>query len=691
MRASSGSKRRPASRSPSPTPREGAAAVTVRRATGSAQREKESEKLRGKSASRKRSPSARGGGSAQRKQKGRPNRGTAARPISPARGAAGGGNKGVGSAGRPKGGVSRVTVDVSVARLQKWFRVLILRGVIKRRGLLAERISDSLHVQQRLWELRVRRAKRLLSEAFNACALRLRGGLETTDTKGNEPAVNLVNAFIRAKRDILWRTQQLQRSWQQAVRVIERAWIKSAFFCHIQQIYLERKRQRLVIQQEAIERRDYIRQRLLFLVECHQRCYNHPLLLEAGAAVRKLEWWERVVMESSGSCTERNFSAAALNDEALGEVSPVPERKTSIVVPSSHPRTSSLVTAPRYFVCPDASQNVCWANAGKEEEPIAPTTHAPSTKHRFYVRADTAFVNGLLQEMGQLAFPTSMGLRPKALVSTRNSLDNVVATACTARVQNTEHASELVDGQLVWVGGSLLRACLQPLPLFQELCLWFRSRELAERKKGQTASSWCAAGDAVSASFIHPVPRKRGREKNLAPMDLSVSVSSMGKAWADFYLFLDLTADGLSSASCSTSTSAACSLPSQAPYRRSRGYFYSRSRGRVSLDTLVAAREASEAPVSRKSSTPTPPCTGEAPAILSSKKFLGSEFDVKYEIERLFVRECHRRAKLQDEYNAEVVALGWIIHREQLTTVNAGGAKMTDKKQSFQKADASRS
>ncbi|RNE97638.1 hypothetical protein TraAM80_09227 [Trypanosoma rangeli] len=679
------SKRKSELRSPSPTPRENASGNSVRWVTRTLQRRKESGKQRGKSDSRKRSPNASGSASGQWKQRVKASSGTAAVSISPARGVSAGAYRGGGTAGRSKG-VSRVTVDISVARLQKWFRVLILRGVVKRRGLLSERISDSLNVQQCLWELSVRRAKRLLSEAFNAYAVRLHGGIETTNDESKDAAVSLVNAFMRAKKDGLCRTQQLHKIWQHAVRVIEKAWMNCALFYYTQQLGVECKRQRLVIQQEAIERRDYIRQRLLFLVECHQHCYNHPLLMQAGVAVRKLEWWEHVVMESSINCAVRHCPAAVLNSETAGDASTIKECGISTVMPPLVPRTSSLGTGSPCFVYPDASQRVIWVNAGKDEGSSVPTMPAPSVTHRFHVRADTAFVNGLLQEMGQLDFPTSMGLCPRASVPPQDSTGNVVSITYTARVQNTEHTSELVDSNLVWVGGFLLRECLQPLPLFKELSMWLRSREITERQNQQaTTSSRVVVGGAANTLLLKPVLRKRARGRSMASVDFSVSVSTMGKAWADFYLFMELTGEACGSVSCSTSTLAFSLLPPSTLYRRNKGYLSSQSRGRVSLETLVGAGRGLATPVSRKLCTSTPTCAGEVSKTLSLTKGLGSEFDIKYEVERLFVREYHRRKKLQDEYNAEVVALGRIIHRDQVTTVNDGKTKMTDNRQPFQK------
>ncbi|ESL10566.1 hypothetical protein TRSC58_01700 [Trypanosoma rangeli SC58] len=458
-----------------------------------------------------------------------------------------------------------------------------------------------------------------------------------------------------------------------------------SLFYYIQQFGMEHKRQRLVVWQEAIERRDYIRQRLLFLVECHQRCYNHPLLMQAGVSVRKLKWWERVVMESSISCAVRHCPAAVLNSETAGDASTIKECRTSIVMSPSVLCTSSLVTGSPSFVYPDASQCVIWLNTGKDEGSSVSTMSAPSATHRFYVRADTAFVNGLLQEMGQLDFPTSMGLCPRAFVPPQDSTGNVVSIACTARVQNTEHASELVDCNLVWVRGFLLRECLQPLPLFQELSMCLRSKEIAERQNEQATSSSRVVGGASNTLFLQPVSRKRGRGRSLASVDFSVSVSTMGKAWADFYLFMELTGEAWGSVSCSTSTLAFSSLPSPTLYRRNKGYLSSQSRGPVSLETLVGASGGPATSASRKLYTSTPTCAGEVSKTLPLTKSLGSEFDVKYEVERLFVREYHRRKKLQDEYNAEVVALGWIIQRDQVTTVNGGKDKMTDKKQPFQK------
>ncbi|ESS68036.1 hypothetical protein TCDM_03186 [Trypanosoma cruzi Dm28c] len=679
-RPASSKRRQSASRLSSSSLQGGAVAGKVRRKADGAQRRNRSEGQGRKLSLKRRSLKTGGSTNTQRKRNGRSNRGYSVRSHSAERGAAAGAQgKTLGTSGRSRP-FSRAVMDAYASRIQRWFRRLVLGGVMRCRGLLVMRIREILELQKRLWELRVRMAKRVMSEAFNTYAIIIHGDSEMRGIRKYKPEVTLVNAFMRAKKDCVLRSEKLHIIYQRAVRVIERAWTKCVLFRSIQPASLENKMQWLLIQQEEIERRDYIRQRLLFLVECHQQCYNHPLLMKAVIAVRNTECWSGIITESPLHLTDRRCSFVNLSNEVTLDTSSAREFRYSIMMQTSRSQASSRFVSPNFGQTSDSQRCSC-LNKEKHKGLIFQTTHEqPSVKHRFNVRADTAFVHGLLQEMGKLDFPSSMGSRPRVFASPRDLTDAAVSTTCTAQVQSTEHASELTNSRFVWVGNVLLRECLRPSPLFTEFCIWNNSKERGWIKGGKATSSSYVFEDAVNACFLHPAPTRKSRERTLSPMDFSVSVASMGKAWADFYVFMDLTDDVLESFSCNNTTSDSSPLASLMVSRRSKG--------RALLHFLLGTGSASVTRTSGKLHTPIPSPTDQTQTNWAPIKIFGSEFDIKYEIERLLVREYHRRLKLQDLYDAEVAALGWIIQRGTATTRNAGeaGKKVTESRQQFKKA-----
>ncbi|EKF32458.1 hypothetical protein MOQ_003688 [Trypanosoma cruzi marinkellei] len=681
-------KRRSASRFASSSPQGSAVAGRGRLKADGAQRRNPSEGKGRKMSLKRRSLKAGGSANSQQKNIGRPKSGNMIRPYSPERGAtAGAQGRTLITSGRSRP-FSRAVRDAYVSRIQRWFRSLVLRGVVRCRGLLVMRIREILELEQRLWELRVRMAKRVLSEAFNTYALTLHSDSERRGLKKYKPVVTLVNAFMHAKKDCLLRSEKLHIIYQRAVKVIEGAWTRCVLFRSIQQASVENKMQCLLIQQEEIERRDYIRQRWLFLVECHQQCYNHPLLVKAKIAVRSTECWASVLMESTLHLPDRSCSFVNLNNEVTLDVSSAQDFRHSMMMPTSRSQTPSRFASPNFGQTSDSQRWSC-LNEERCKGLISPTTHEqPSVKHRFHLQADTAFVHGLLQEMGKLDFPSSMGSRPRVLVSPRDLTDNRVSTTCTARVQSTEHASELTNSRCLWVGNVLLRECLRPLPLFKEFFMLTRSKERGWGKGGKATSSSYVSGDAVNASFLHPAPTKKSRERTLSPMDFSVSVASMGKAWADFYVFMDLAGDALRSLSCNNTTSDSSLLAPLMVSRRSKGYLFARSGGRALLHVLSGTGVASVTQTSGKFRTPIPTSAEQTQTTWTPTEVLGSEFDIKYEIERLLVREFHRRLKLQALYDAEVAALGWVIQRGTGTTRNVGEArtKVKESRQHVKKA-----
>ncbi|KEG10008.1 hypothetical protein DQ04_04311050 [Trypanosoma grayi] len=619
-----------------------------------------------------------GGGSSrtQRKQVGSLSRGSVARiirvpsperePLVPKRRA--------GSASRSRFTI-RITTDVALTRIQRWVRAMIFRRRTKRRGTLTASISKALEVEHCLWQLRVRMAKRVLIEAFTAYALSRRDGSEVRQQILHEHSVTVVNMFMRTRMDVTLVTTKKNVVLKAAVRRIENVWTRCPRYDYLRHLSVAQKAQRLLIQQEDIERRDCIRRRWVFLVECHQCCYNDSLLMDAGLAVRHLESWERVVMDSDQVLVPTPQPETNLNNEKREGASTRREctRTTTLVV--SRSCQASLQHTSRTSCQPQNSYQVSWHAEGRQGM-NAQMTDGSARDRRFLQSAELAYLHGLQEEKGQLDFPTSLGARPWPFDSPPKTLGCVVSTMCSPRLRDTENTSGLVPSRFIWLGAALLRESLQSLPLFNEFRARLKARHWAREEDRMTTFVSGSEADSSIERFFCPPTRRKGRKAAVASQDYSVSASTMGKTWTDFYRSMTFNRDPTRLHYRRVSDVLFSLTSTSTIDRRGGGHFCSRNGKRVSLHTLVGSGLTT--PSSTKSHGQKSANTGSVSTFSPPTKMLGSEFDIKYEVERLLIREHSRRLSMEDGYMAEVTALEWLIQRDQMNAVKTEIMKVND-------------
>ncbi|ORC93014.1 uncharacterized protein TM35_000023400 [Trypanosoma theileri] len=591
---------------------------------------------------------------------------------------------------------SRAAVDVALSRLQRWGRVLILRQVLRTPGALANRIREILTMEYRLWKLRVRMAKRVLREAFNNYAISKREDPTLALQRMREDAVTVINAFLRARSDEIVIQRKRLVIFKKAAETIEKVWVKSPLYQYLKNLSLENRMQRLLFKQESIERRDIIRQRWVFLVECHQRCYNDPILLEAGIAVRSLEWWENVVMDSDKEYMYKLRASKEKNEkEEMTEELTEEERllrrdhreSTGTFLARSSSRSYSLSGYDKARVLGDISSKKLMGqhilDDGKELNKSLSSELVHNS--RFYKRADASFVFGILQEMGRLEFALSMGARPIYLGVPLEFVDSLVSSTSLARLQETKNALKLIKSRFVCFGGAFLRENLQTLPLFREVSMQLHSREMEALSTQQTMFTTSEDADAVKAFFLQPLSRKKRRVKAAgSPLDYSLSAAIMGKGWVELYrsLVQYLYPTGNKSIDTSrriTEITSSSSTSQTIIYRRNVGQFHPRCGVHMTLEELTVPVTKTNSMKDSKRSTSMTARMSSGASSVQPVKLLGSEYESTYEIERLLIRESNHRLKLKNQYKTEISALECLFQRDHIIN-NLNSNEKNDKK-----------
>ncbi|KAH9582283.1 hypothetical protein LSM04_009058 [Trypanosoma melophagium] len=588
---------------------------------------------------------------------------------------------------------SRAALDVAVSRLQRWGRIMIIRQLLRTPGALADRISVILKMEYRLWKLRVRMAKRVLREAFNSYAAAKREDPTLAPQRMREGAVTIINAFIRARRDDISTQRKRQVVFKSAVKVIERAWIKTPLYRYLKNLSLENRMQRLIIKQEDIERRDLIRQRWGFLVECHQRCYNDSVLLEAGIAVRNLEWWENAVMDADKEYMYKLRSSKEKSDKKEMIERPVQaesflprESRESIAAFVAQPSSSMSISCldKQIVLTNDSSKRLMVSHTLDEEEALNDLSPPESAKdNRFYKRADASFVFGMLQEMGKLDFALSMGSRPIYLGVPLEFVDSLVCSTSLARLQETKNALKIIKSRFVYFGGAFLRENLQTLPLFKEISMQLHCRAMETWRARQQMCMTSEDADAVKDFFLQPSSRRKRRGKGMeSPLNYSLSATIMGKEWVELYRSLIELLYPVGGKSNNTSLRIGCSTSSNSQnisYRRNVGQFHPRCGVRMTLQELTISGTKKNSAKEFKQSTSVTTRTSSGEDSMPPIKIFGSEYDSMYEIERLLIREYSHRLKLENQYDTEISALEWLFQREHTINI-ANSKKNNDKK-----------
>nr|CCC51557.1 conserved hypothetical protein, fragment [Trypanosoma vivax Y486] len=546
--------------------------------------------------------------------------------------------------------LSRATASAAAIRIQRWARLLAMKRVLMCPGKLASCVASVLDFEYRVWRLYTRRARRIIIEAFNAYALISRQNREREQREENGTWVSCINAFLRAKRSGVEVEHRRLVLFKRAVSVIEAFWIRSSVYDHLQRLSAESKVLRLLMQEESIERRDIERRHLLFLVESHQQFYNDPTLMRDEASVRKLELTERIFTGRDEECSrkleallsqiaESNASSKTMESGHTQKLHGYPPCDQS--GPASFSSTFRQLSGCGDEVLRGPADNTQCDDRKSHIEFLLKTSDARGPYHRY---ADSCFVNAVLHEHGQVELATSMGARPLGFDTQPDFVDGVVLGSCRARIQDTKNAMRTVKRHFIWEG---------PAVITPVVC---------DRSKAFLLGSNTSMDNL---RYLCPtVQRPKDQNKRYAKLEHSLSAEVMGKRWVDFCRNTKLDAGVLQNTADSVAPPLNNALLVSA--------FGVRDKVKLSLSNMSAPlrevlKAARKSTVKSSCSAETACKKGSGESILhrqSTTVLFEDEVYVKYEMERLFIREFQRRRKMEEAYMMEVGAIEWLFQRE---------------------------
>ncbi|KAG5488564.1 hypothetical protein JIQ42_00172 [Leishmania sp. Namibia] len=218
--------------------------------------------------------------------------------------------------------VCRISEEIALHRMQRAVRCFLMHRYLQRTVPVAsvplsmseslaalesrflQRLRAALYRQERAAELRTGIAKRVIQAALRRWAqthplqhrrLFLLSRVQTVSERCPLRAAELdtalcsIQASLRTRESsYLLEARRVNYRQQTAVRVLERAWQKTPrYAASIRHIH-DRQVRDVLCRQEAVERRDILRRRLIFMVCCHQAFFNDPRMWEAGVAIRRI-------------------------------------------------------------------------------------------------------------------------------------------------------------------------------------------------------------------------------------------------------------------------------------------------------------------------------------------------------------------------------------------------------------------
>ncbi|KAG5464728.1 hypothetical protein LSCM4_00169 [Leishmania orientalis] len=228
--------------------------------------------------------------------------------------------------------VCRISEEIALHRMQRAVRCFLMHRYLQRtvpvasvplsmsESLTAEsaagdavprlesrflhRLRAALYRQERAAELRTGIAKRVIQAALRLWAqthpfqhqrLFLLSRVQTVSERCPLRAAELdtalcsIQASLRTRESsYLVEARRVNYRQQTAARVLKRAWQKTPrYAASIRRIH-DRQVRDVLCRQEAVERRDILRRRLISMVCCHQAFFNDPRMWEAGMAIRRI-------------------------------------------------------------------------------------------------------------------------------------------------------------------------------------------------------------------------------------------------------------------------------------------------------------------------------------------------------------------------------------------------------------------
>ncbi|EAN78025.1 hypothetical protein, conserved [Trypanosoma brucei brucei TREU927] len=564
----------------------------------------------------------------------------------------------------------RVAMEVSVSRLQRWFRVTLLRRLVDSPDALASRIEKRYTWEHRLWKLRTRIAKRIIVEACTAYALSL-------DLKGKEEGrvaehnAVMVMTFLRALESLRLKWRKQQEVFKHAVSIIERAWIRCNTRTNPMQTSRERKLIRLLMDEESIERRELVRRRLLFVINCHQLCYNDPLVLETCLSAKTLHISENLF--TNNTTDEKSWCGpATLQEEAPTDGTKerqVLSHSLSLWTRSSHCSSilksmTNLTMAGYMDECGKGKEekNYAWVNLADTENP----SEGPYRR-----RANACFVTAILLEKGHLTFPESMGAGQSGLDPRPDLASGSAPVQCRARIQDTEKALEKVEVRFVREGPLSLREPLHSLSTFKEFRVLMNSRRKQNSREQTKAFILGPNVTLDNLHYLYPVYRKVKKGKDLKPLShLSVTSDAMGEEWSKL-LYVAWTEECLS-----RPPSHSFAWLSLARPESSRSYHRRPFHTGICEDSNHPLHDLLVGTGGKQRSLKTN---------LMSVSFYDDESDkqqqnadpyvdhekIRYEVERLLIQEYRRRKCIEETHKAGIHTIEGMIARERGTAFSS--------------------
>nr|CCC93751.1 unnamed protein product [Trypanosoma congolense IL3000] len=555
----------------------------------------------------------------------------------------------------------RVATEVATARLQRWFRAALLHKVLKSPGVLVTRLKEILTLDHKLWKLRVRMAKRIIVQACTAYAISFSKN-EVDDTACTSRFVTVVCAFLRALKSRRISSQMKHTGYKRAVRVIEKLWLQSANYKNFIRTSRDKKFFLLLLDEESIERRDYDRQRLLFIIQRHQEFYNDPIARKAGLFVRGLGSLESIF---GGEASEKDklweLAPNPLEDgatESSGRSHPLPYLAPSWLCSSR--RSSAFRSHSNFFG--SLSDEAEMMEGGKGETAsklVGKETKVKKVDVPYRKRANTCFVTAIYLEEGRLAFPSSMGACQFVLDPKPETSGGSAPLSCKARIQDTENALGNVERRYTWKGAAIVREPLQAFTVFREYCVLLNHRK-EENRRESTKAFVLGSNVAVENLFFlyPPTHRSKDNKGNQKVPPFSVTANVMGDDWSKL-LYLAWAERNSPGPSFHYSASPSpVQEPTFACSRRKTLQLNTRGDTAEPLHCLLSLARRP-----RRSTVGSHVCSvrlGDDACNRQDKNDYDCE-RVIYEIERLLIQEYRRRQHIVETCNAGFLTIEWMI------------------------------